>query len=157
MTYMRGMTRLCEGRHDEARAELARAEAAGAAAGEGRPRPGALGDRRPGPRGARVRGVGEAEDHFRRALAALPDDAPSARRQAVRADLLLGLARAVAPTERADEALALLRRAFAMGMASGCSMGRKVAAHAALSRATRRCSRPASAAGSSRPPRGSGA
>jgi tetratricopeptide (TPR) repeat protein len=132
MAYMRGMTRLCEGRHDEAREELGRAEAAARRLEKADPdlvRSAAAGL---GNVALECEAWDEAEDHFRRALAALPDDAPSARRQAVRADLLLGMARAVAPTERVEEALTLIRQSFAMGMASGCSMGRKVAAHAAL-------------------------
>jgi hypothetical protein len=126
------MTRLCEGRHEEARQELERAEAAARRLEKADPdlvRSAAAGLGNVALEGEEWR---EAEGHFRRALAALPDDVPSARRQAVRADLLLGMARAVAPTERVGEALALIREAFAMGMASGCSMGRKVAAHAAL-------------------------
>jgi tetratricopeptide (TPR) repeat protein len=132
MGYMRGTTRLAEGRHEEAHADLERAE--GAARRLEKPDPELV-------RSAAA-GLGNvaleeedwhaAEAHFRRALAALPDDARSARRQAVRAELLLGVARALAPDGRVDEALALIREAFTMGMASGCSLGRKVAAHAAL-------------------------
>jgi tetratricopeptide (TPR) repeat protein len=132
MAYMRGMTRLCEERHDEARAELGCAETAARRLEKADPdlvRSAAAGL---GHVALACEEWQEAEDHFRRALAALPDDAPSARRQAVRADLLLGMARAVAPTARTGEALALIREAFGMGMSSGCSMGRKVAAHAAL-------------------------
>lgn len=132
LAYMRGTLRLGEGRLEEAQAELERAEAA------------ARRLEKPDPDLVRSAAAGlgnvalereawrEAEAHFRRALAALPDDAPSARRQAARAELLVGVARALAPDGRVDEALALLREAFAMGMASGCSLGRKVAAHAAL-------------------------
>ena len=82
MAYMRGTTRLAEGRHEEARAELERAEAA------------ARRLEKPDPDLVRSAAADlgnvaleeedwhAAEAHFRRALVALPDDAPSARRQA---------------------------------------------------------------------------
>jgi tetratricopeptide (TPR) repeat protein len=131
--YLRGITSLCEGRGDAAQAELRRAEAGaarlngGAALDLARSAAAGLGN------AALEDGAWqEAEEHFRRALATPPGDGPPARQQATRADLLLGQARAVVALERDGEALVLIREAFQLGVASGCSLGRKVAAHAAL-------------------------
>lgn len=131
--YLRGITSLCEGRGDAAQAELRRAEAAaarldgGAALDLARSAMAGLGNA-----ALEDEAWQEAEEHFRRALATPPGDGPPARQQANRADLLLGLARAVVALERDGEALVLIREAFQMGVASGCSLGRQVAAHAAL-------------------------
>jgi hypothetical protein len=131
--YLRGITSLCEGRGDAAQAELRRAEIGaarlngGAALDLARSAAAGLGN------AALEDGAWqEAEEHFRRALATPPGDGPPARQQATRADLLLGQARAVVALERDGEALVLIREAFQLGVASGCSLGRKVAAHAAL-------------------------
>lgn len=131
--YLCGMTSLCEGRCDAALEELSRAEAGarrlGGGAGLDLARSSSAGL---GNAALEAEAWQEAEEHFRRALATPPGDGPPARQQANRADLLLGLARAVIALERDGEALVLIRVAFQMGVASGCSLGRKVAAHAAL-------------------------
>lgn len=131
--YLRGVTGLCEGRGDAAQDEFRRAEA-GAARMEGSAALDLARSSAAGLGNAALEDEAwqEAEEHFRRALATPPGDGPPARQQATRADLLLGLARAVVALERDGEALKLIRDAFQTGVASGCSLGRKVAAHAAL-------------------------
>ena len=73
-----------------------------------------------------------AEEHFRRAIAAVGGTRPDAIEEAERAEIRLRLAQALLRQERTAEARPELRRAFDEGRDSGRSSGRAVAAAAAL-------------------------
>jgi tetratricopeptide (TPR) repeat protein len=131
--HLRGMLWLREGRLEEARMKLEAAETWARHLGGGSAldlaRSAATGR---GQVAVAGEAFAEAEEHFRRALAMPPGDEPPGKQQAARADLLLSLAHAIAPQDREEEALDLVRRAFREGLASGSSAGRQVAANAAL-------------------------
>jgi tetratricopeptide (TPR) repeat protein len=131
--HLRGMLWLHEGRLEEARTKLEAAETEARRLGGGAAvdlaRSAAMGR---GQVAVAGEAFAEAEEHFRRALAMPPGDEPPGKQQATRADLLLSVARAIAPQDREEEALDLVRRAFREGLASGSSAGRQVAANAAL-------------------------
>lgn len=75
---------------------------------------------------------GEAEGHFRRALAAVGGTRPGPIEQAERAEIRLRLAQSLLQQERTDEARPELTGAFEGGRDSGRANGRSVAATAAL-------------------------
>ncbi|HVP15309.1 MAG TPA: hypothetical protein VMS88_07180, partial [Terriglobales bacterium] len=131
--HLRGVLGLREGKIDESRRTFESAEAAARGLGGGAAadlaRSAAAGR---GQAAAEEEAFAEAEEHFRRALSTPPGEEPPAKEQATRADLLLSLARAIVAQDREEEAIALVRRAFREGLASGSSAGRQVAANAAL-------------------------